>query len=175
MHPVLQILIRNECIHLLKYQTFELILFLHNKNYSFSAAIQGCFSKSTFFDCNMNDDKFDNLPLMADKIRVNSTDKGFAVQSDDEKCVQCSLSCQFLPHKSKTLHFERPMKILCKNVNDRPIIINLIPRFIINNIYLNVSMIFCDGLLTFPQLSLLRPRNFPKIIQEISLISRSRN
>ena len=31
----------------------------------------------------MTDDRFDNFPLMADKIRVRSTDKGFVVQSND--------------------------------------------------------------------------------------------
>ena len=32
----------------------------------------------------MTDDRFDNFPLMADKIRVRSADKGFVVQSNDE-------------------------------------------------------------------------------------------
>ena len=37
----------------------------------------------------MTDDRFDNFPLMADKIWVRSTDKGFVVQSDEEMIKQC--------------------------------------------------------------------------------------
>ena len=32
----------------------------------------------------MTDNRFDNFPLMADKIRVKSTDKGFVVWSNDK-------------------------------------------------------------------------------------------
>ena len=32
----------------------------------------------------MTDDRFDNFPLMADKIRIRSTDKCFVVQSNNE-------------------------------------------------------------------------------------------
>ena len=37
----------------------------------------------------MTDDKSDNFPLMADKIRVRSIDKGFVVQSNDEATKRC--------------------------------------------------------------------------------------
>ena len=37
----------------------------------------------------MTDDRFDNFPLMADKIRVRSKDKGFVVQSNDEAIKRC--------------------------------------------------------------------------------------
>ena len=37
----------------------------------------------------MTDDRFDNFPLMADKIRVRSTDKGFVVQLNDEAIKRC--------------------------------------------------------------------------------------
>ena len=37
----------------------------------------------------MNDDRFDNFPLMTDKIRVRSTDKGSFVQSNDEVMKGC--------------------------------------------------------------------------------------
>ena len=40
----------------------------------------------------MTDDRFDNFPLMADKIRAMSTDKGFVVQSNDEAINQCFYS-----------------------------------------------------------------------------------
>ena len=32
----------------------------------------------------MTDGRFDNFPLMADKIRIRSTGKGFVVQSNDK-------------------------------------------------------------------------------------------
>ena len=32
----------------------------------------------------MADDRFDNFPLMADKIRERTTDRGFLVQSNDD-------------------------------------------------------------------------------------------
>ena len=35
------------------------------------------------------DDRFDNFPLMADKVQVRSTDKGFVVQSNDEAIKRC--------------------------------------------------------------------------------------
>ena len=72
----------------LKNQTFELMLSFYNKNYSFSAAIQSCFSKSTMTlipaRLSMTDDRFDNFSLMTDKIQLRSTDKGFVVLSNDE-------------------------------------------------------------------------------------------
>ena len=37
----------------------------------------------------MTDDRFDNFPLMADKIWVRSTDKSFVVQSNDEAIKRC--------------------------------------------------------------------------------------
>ena len=37
----------------------------------------------------MADDMFDNFPLMADKIQVRNTDKGFVVQSNDDVRKQC--------------------------------------------------------------------------------------
>ena len=37
----------------------------------------------------MIDDRFDNFPLMTDRIRVRSTDKGFVVQSNDEAIKRC--------------------------------------------------------------------------------------
>ena len=37
----------------------------------------------------MTDDKFGNFSLMADKIRVRSTDKGFVVQSNDKPIKRC--------------------------------------------------------------------------------------
>ena len=41
----------------------------------------------------MTDDRFDNFPLMADKIRVRSTDEGFAVQSNEEAINACMVFC----------------------------------------------------------------------------------
>ena len=37
----------------------------------------------------MTDDRFDNFPLVADKIRVRSTDKDFFVQSNDKAIKRC--------------------------------------------------------------------------------------
>ena len=37
----------------------------------------------------MSDDRFDNFPLMADKIRLRSTNKSFVVQSNGEAIKRC--------------------------------------------------------------------------------------
>ena len=37
----------------------------------------------------MTDDRFDNFPLMADKVLVRNTGKGFVVQSNDEAIKRC--------------------------------------------------------------------------------------
>ena len=74
-------------VYCVKNQASQLMLSLDGGSYSFNAAIQICFSKSTFH-C-MTDDRFDSFPLMADKIRVRNTDKGFVVQSDNEVIKRC--------------------------------------------------------------------------------------
>ena len=50
----------------------------------------------------MTGDRFDNFPLMADKIRVRSTDKGFVVQSNDEAIKRClyGVLWSFEPNKN---------------------------------------------------------------------------
>ena len=76
----------------LKNQMFELMLSLDSGSYSFSVAIQSCFQNQHFTDnCTTvyDYDTFDNFPLMADKIRVRRTDKGFVAQSNDEKIKRC--------------------------------------------------------------------------------------
>ena len=37
----------------------------------------------------MTDDSFDNFSLMAGKIRIRSTSKGFVVRSNDEAIKRC--------------------------------------------------------------------------------------
>ena len=70
----------------------KLMLSLDNRSYSFSAALQSCFSKSTYFipvQLYITDDRFDKFPLIADKIRARSTDEGFVVQSSYEVIKRC--------------------------------------------------------------------------------------
>ena len=48
----------------------------------------------------MTDDKFDNFPFIADKIRVKSRDKGFVVHSTDEAINDaCMVFCGALKCK----------------------------------------------------------------------------
>ena len=62
----------------------------------------------------MTDDRFDNFPFMADKIRVRSTDKGFVVQSNDEAIKRCLLVWCFVELWSpiKTLELVRQFDFL---------------------------------------------------------------
>ena len=62
---------------MLKNQTFELMLSLDSGSYSFLQQFRAVFQNIHFTDtCATVYDRFDNFPLMSDKIRVRSTDEG---------------------------------------------------------------------------------------------------
>ena len=73
---------------MLKNQTLELMLPLNNESYSFSTAVQSCFSKFPLslipVRQYMSDDSLDYFPLMVDKIQVRIADEGFVVQSNNK-------------------------------------------------------------------------------------------
>ena len=76
----------------LKNQTFQLMLSLDNRSYPFFCSNSELFFQNPYFfdTCATvyDNDRFD-FPLMADKIRVRSADKGFVVQSSDEAMKRC--------------------------------------------------------------------------------------
>ena len=74
----------------LKNLTIKLMLSLDSRKYSFSATSQSL--SLTHVRLYLTDDKFDNFPLMADKIWVRSTYKGFVVQLNDEAMKRCLYS-----------------------------------------------------------------------------------
>ena len=76
----------------LKNQTFELMLSLDSGSYLFifCSNSEQFFQNPHFIDTSATVyDRFENFPLMADKIQVRSTDKGFVVQSNDEAIKRC--------------------------------------------------------------------------------------
>ena len=83
-----------------KNQTFESMLSLDSGSYHFRQQFRAVFQNHISLipvRLYMTDDRFDNFPLMADKIRIRNTDKGFLVQSNDEAIKQClyGVFCSF--------------------------------------------------------------------------------